>query len=122
MTRRRIQYASEDTTRRGTQTDATRCQRQRKAYRPRNVQHTQQQKETLNDRRQHRERGRRVMVEEKNGFGFGLCVLVVCLKRMRMHHNDPVHHMRVGTQRHASPIYDEQQGKNIPHYATHFFQ
>ena len=51
------------------------------------------------------------MVEKKDRFGLALGVLMTGFEGMRVHNDDPVHHMRVGEQRDSSPIRQEQQRK-----------
>lgn len=62
------------------------------------------------------------MVKEENGFGLARRVLVTRLEGVRVHHDDPVHHMRMGEQRHSSPIRQEQQGKEILHDVAQLLQ
>ena len=62
------------------------------------------------------------MVEEKNSLSLTLSVQMTGFGRMRMHNDNPVHHMRVGKQRNSSPIRQEQQGKKKLHNAAQLLQ
>lgn len=103
----------EDTGGRGAQTDAVLQPRQAEARAAHHRQQAQQGTETGNGSQQHRHGRGLVMVKEKNGLGLARRVLVTGFEGMRVHHDDPVHHMRVGEQRHSSPIRQKQQGKEI---------
>ena len=52
------------------------------------------------------------MVEEEDGLNLGLRVLMMGFEGMRVHNDDPVHHMRVGKQGNPSPVQDEYQGQD----------
>ena len=114
--------AEEDTSGRGAQTDAVLQPRQAEARSAGNGQQTQQSAKAGSGNEQHRNGGSHVMVEEKDSLGLVLRVLVTGLEGMRMHDDDPVHHMRVGEQRHSSPIRQEQQGKKKLHDTAQLLQ
>lgn len=113
---------SEDTERRSTQAYAILPLRKSKTYRTRNGQDAQQEEKAQDGRSQHGKRRCHIMAQEKNSLSLCLRVLMIGFKGMRMHHDNPVHHMRVGKQGNASPIHQEQQGKKKLHNTAQSFQ
>ena len=113
---------SEDTARRGTQADAILRLWQAQVHGAGDGQYTQQDAEAGHHRLQRGNRRRGVMVEDQDGLGLCLRVLVVGFERVGVHHDDPVHHVRVGEQRDSSPVHHEQQGQDKLHYAAQLLQ
>lgn len=114
--------AEEDTSGRGPQTNAVVRPTQAETRCTRHNQQAQQGTEAGNGNKQHRNGGSHIMVEEKDRFGLALGVLMTGFEGMRVHNDDPVHHMRVGEQRDSSPIRQEQQGKKKLHNVPQLLQ
>ena len=68
------------------------------AFRGKNAQYTQQNKENR------------------------LCMLMLALEWMGMHNDNTIHHMRVGKQRNSSQIGNEQQREETLHYIPQLHQ
>lgn len=62
------------------------------------------------------------MAQKKYRLGLIRRMLMIGLEGMRVHNDNPVHHMRVVEQRNSSPIRQEQQGKKELHDATQLLQ
>ncbi len=62
------------------------------------------------------------MAQKKYRLGLIRRMLMIGLEGMRVHNNNPVHHMRVVEQCDSSPIHQEQQGKKELHDATQLLQ
>ena len=62
------------------------------------------------------------MAEKKYRLDLIRRMLMIGFKGVRVHNDDPVHHMRVVEQRNSSPIRQEQQGKKELHDAPQLFQ
>lgn len=88
-----ITSTREDTSGRGAQTDAVVRPRQTKTRPARNSQHAQQGAEAGNGNQQHRNGGSHIVVEEENGLGLALGVLMTGFEGMRMHNDNSIHHM-----------------------------
>ena len=92
------------------------------AFRGKNAQYTQQNKENRRgNRKQRKGRGdERGKIE--NGFQLHLCMLMLSLEWMGMHNDNTIHHMRVGKQRNSSQIGNEQQREETLHYIPQLHQ
>ena len=113
---------SEDTNGRGTQTKTVFLSRQTKPYHTGHRQYVQQNQETGNGSQQRRKRRSGIMAQKKYRLGLIRRMLMIGLEGMRVHNNNPVHHMRVVEQCDSSPIHQEQQGKKELHDATQLLQ
>ena len=92
------------------------------AFRGKNAQYTQQNKENRRgNRKQRKGRGdERGKIE--NGFQLHLCMLMLSLEWMGMHNDNTIHHMRVGKQRNSSQIGNEKQREETLHYIPQLHQ
>ncbi len=88
-----ITSTREDTSGRGAQTDAVVRPTQAEARRTRHNQQAQQGTEAGNGNQQHRNGGSHIVVEEENGLGLALGVLMTGFEGMRMHNDNSIHHM-----------------------------
>lgn len=86
------------------------------AFRGKNAQYTQQNKENRRGNRKRRKGRGNERGKIKNGFQLHLCMLMLALEWMGMHNDNAIHHMRVGKQRNSSQIGNEQQREDILHY------
>ena len=66
---------------------------QAEARRTRHNQQAQQDTEAGNGNQQHRNGGSHIVVEEENGLGLALGVLMTGFEGMRMHNDNSIHHM-----------------------------
>lgn len=96
--------------------------RQTKPYHTGHRQYVQQNQETGNGSQQRRKRRSGIMAQKKYRLGLIRRMLMIGLEGMRVHNDNPVHHMRVVEQCDSSPIHQEQQGKKELHDATQLLQ
>ncbi len=75
------------------ETDAVVRPTQAEARRTRHNQQTQQGTEAGNGNQQHRNGGSHIVVEEEDGLGLALGVLMTGFEGMRMHNDNSIHHM-----------------------------
>lgn len=80
------------------------------------TQHTQQDKKYRCGRKGYGKRRREERGKKKNGLRFVLGMFMFSLERVGMRNNHTVYHMRVGKQRNASQIGNEQQREEPFHY------
>ena len=74
------------------------------AFRGRNAQYTQQNKENRRGNRKRRKGRGNERGKIENGFQLHLCMPMLPLEWMGMHNDNAIHHMRVGKQRNSSQI------------------
>ena len=86
------------------------------AFRGKNAQYTQQNKENRRGNRKRRKGRGNERGKIENGFQLHLCMPMLPLEWMGMHNDNAIHHMRVGKQRNSSQIGNEQQREDILHY------
>lgn len=85
-------------------------------FRRKDIQHTQQDKKYRCGRKGYGKRRREERGKKKNGLRFVLGMFMFSLERVGMRNNHTVYHMRVGKQRNASQIGNEQQREEPFHY------
>ena len=92
------------------------------AFRGRNAQYTQQNKENRRGNRKRRKGRGDERGKIENGFQLHLCMPMLPLEWMGMHNDNAIHHMRVGKQRNSSQIGNEQQREETLHYIPQLHQ